>query len=159
MQDLILRHALLRRHNGTYVPSRQRKSGRDLSDTTGVSRLLNVSPEYLLSVVKEDSAGLEKAIDGWLFTAPRGGRVRYNNWRARTWTRIEEMAGIGDVHPHDLRHTLTTRLFVVDGWTVPQVQAFLGHVDPTVTLRVYAHVMSETLPAPSSGHFVGTMGS
>ncbi len=96
------------------------------------------------------------SIDGWLFTAPKGGRVRYNNWRARTWTRIVESAGVGDVKAHDLRHTVATRLFVVDGWSVPQVQAFLGHVDPTITLRVYTHVNSESLPEPSSGHIVDT---
>lgn len=98
------------------------------------------------------------SIDGWLFTAPKGGRVRYNNWRARTWTRIEERASVGDINPHDLRHTLITRLFVVDGWSVPQVQAFVGHVDPTLTLRTYTHVMSDALPEPSSGHFADTLG-
>jgi len=98
------------------------------------------------------------SIDGWLFTASKGGRVRYNNWRARTWTRIEGRAGVGDINPHDLRHSLTTRLFLVDGWTVPQVQAFVGHADPTVTLRVYTHVMSEALPEPSSGQFVDSLG-
>jgi integrase len=98
------------------------------------------------------------SIDGWLFTAPKGGRVRYNNWRVRTWTLIEEGAGVGDLNPHDLRHSLVTRLFVVDGWSVPQVQAFVGHVDPSVTLRVYAHVMSEDLPEPSSARFVHSSG-
>ena len=98
------------------------------------------------------------SIDGWLFTAPQGGRVRYNNWRARTWTRIEDRASAGEINPHDLRHTLTTRLFVVDRWKVPEVQAFVGLVDRTVTLKVYAHVMSEALPEPSSAHFVHTQG-
>lgn len=42
--------------------------------------------------------------------------------------------------------------------TVPQVQAFLGHVDLTVTLRVYAHVTAEGLPEPSSGRFVDILG-
>jgi integrase len=87
--------------------------------------------------------------EGWIFTAPRGGQVRYHNWRTRTWRRIVEAAGIGDVHPHDLRHTLATRLFVVDGWTVPQVQAYLGHADPAVTLKVYTHVAAEALPTPT----------
>jgi len=98
------------------------------------------------------------SMDGWLFTAPRGGRVRYDNWRTRTWKRIEEAASIGDVHPHDLRHTLATRLFVVDRWTVPEVQAYLGHVDPTVTLKVYTHVVSEGLSRPSDGHLADTQG-
>ena len=65
-------------------------------------------------------------------------------------------AGIGDVRAHDLRHTVATRLFVVDGWTVPQVQAYLGHVDPTVTLKVYTHVAAESLPRPSDGHLADT---
>lgn len=40
---------------------------------------------------------------------------------------------------------------------LPQVQAFLGHVDPKVTLKVYTHVKAE-LPAPSRGHFADTQG-
>ena len=98
------------------------------------------------------------SVEGWLFCAPQGGRVRYDNWRARTWRRIVREARIGDVRAHDLRHTVATRLFVVDGWTVPQVQAYLGHVDPTVTLKVYTHVAAESLPRPSDGHLADTQG-
>jgi integrase len=97
-------------------------------------------------------------MEGWLFSAPKGGRLRYDNWRSRTWSRIEAAAEIGEVHPHDLRHTLATRLFVVDGWSVPQVQSFLGHVDPKVMLKVYTHVRAEELPEPSHGHFADTLG-
>jgi integrase len=98
------------------------------------------------------------SIDGWLFTASRGGGVRYDNWRIRTWDKIVDAADVGDLKPHDLRHTAATRLFVVDGWNVPQVQAFLGHADPKITLAVYTHITAEELPAPSSGHFVDTLG-
>lgn len=111
----------------------------------------------LVQRLQRHLAGTVASFDGWLFTAPRGGRLRYDNWRIRTWNRIVETAGIGDVNPHDLRHTVATRLFVVDGWTVPQVQAFLGHADPKVTLSIYTHVAAEELPAPSSGHFVDTL--
>lgn len=95
-------------------------------------------------------------IEGWVFTASKGGRLRYDNWRTRTWYKVVELADVGEVKAHDLRHTLATRLFVEDGWTVPQVQAYLGHVDPRVTLRVYTHVFPEDLPEPSSnGRFEG----
>jgi integrase len=67
-------------------------------------------------------------------------------------------ADIGEAHPHDLRHSVATRLFTVDGWSVPQVQAFLGHADPKVTLSIYTHIAAEELPAPSRGHFVDTLG-
>ena len=88
-------------------------------------------------------------LTGFVFTAPQGGSVRYDNWRSRTWNRIAAEAGIGDVHPHDLRHTCATRLFVVDRWTPAEVQRFLGHRDPRVTLKVYTHVVAESLPTPS----------
>jgi integrase len=86
---------------------------------------------------------------GSVFVAPRGGLLRYDNWRTRTWDRIVAEADIGEVHPHDLRHTCATRLFVVDRWTPGEVQRFLGHRDPRVTLSVYTHVVAESLPTPS----------
>jgi hypothetical protein len=113
--------------------------------------------EDLAARLREHLSRTVASIDGWLFTSPMGGRVRYNNWRARTWSRVVEAADVGEVKAHDLRHTLATRLFVVDGWSVPQVQAMLDHVDQTVTLRVYTHVRSEELPEPSSGHYVDTV--
>ena len=86
-------------------------------------------------------------LEGWLFCAPQGGRLRYDNWRSRVWSRIVEVAGIGEVRPHDLRHTMATRLFVADGWSVPQVQTYLGHIDPALTLRVYTHMRCGAAPA------------
>lgn len=90
------------------------------------------------------------SLEGWLFVAARGGPIRYDNWRSRTWNRIVEKAGVGDLKPHDLRHTVATRLFTVDRWNVPQVQAYLGHVDPSVTLKVYTHIHPEALPTPGT---------
>ena len=120
------------------------------------ARSIPLSPELEARLRRHLTAQRVASLDGWLFTAPRGGQVRYDNWRTRTWNRIVEAAGIGDVTPHDLRHTLATRLFLVDRWTVPQVQAYLGHADPTVTLKVYTHVSAEDLPRPSNGHFADT---
>lgn len=89
-------------------------------------------------------------LGGFVFTAPRGGPIRYDNWRSRTWSRIVETANIDDLHPHDLRHTCATRLFIVDRWTPGEVQRFLGHSDPRVTLAIYTHITSDDLPEPSS---------
>lgn len=44
------------------------------------------------------------SIDGFVFSAARGGSIRYGNWRRRVWNRITEEAGV-DALPHDLRHT------------------------------------------------------
>ena len=138
--------------------SMSRREGlRPVKGREGGGRVIPLS-EDLAERLRVHLSGSVASIEGWLFTAPKGGRVRYNNWRARTWMRIVDEASIDDVNPHDLRHTVATRLFIVDGWTVPQVQAFLGHVDPTVTLRTYTHVMSEGLPEPSRGQFADSLG-
>jgi len=136
----------------------RREGERPVKGRDGRGRTLPLADD-LADRLREHLGRSVASIDGWLFTAPRGGRLRYDNWRIRRWNRIVAVAGIGEVHPHDLRHTLATRLFVVDGWTVPQVQAFLGHADPKVTLKVYTHVKAEELPAPSRGHFADTQGS
>ncbi len=117
------------------------------------ARSIPISPDLEARLRRHLNAQKVASLDGWLFTAPRGGQVRYDNWRTRTWSQIVAAAGIGNVHPHDLRHTLATRLFLVDRWTVPQVQSYLGHADPAVTLKVYTHVAAEELPRPSNGQF------
>ena len=82
------------------------------------------------------------AIDGFLFTAPRGGPISYARWRQRTWSRIVDTAGV-DARPHDLRRTCATRLIVEDRWSPAEVQAFLGHRDPRVTLAIYTMISAD----------------
>lgn len=52
-------------------------------------------------------------------------------------------AGIGHVHPHQLRHTYATTL-VNGGMSLEALMAVLGHVTPEMTLR-YAHLASPTI--------------
>ena len=47
---------------------------------------------------------------------------------------------------HDLRHVHATTLLLA-GEPVHVVAARLGHADPSVTLRVYAHVIQDLTPA------------
>ncbi len=52
-------------------------------------------------------------------------------------------AGIGHVHPHQLRHTYATSL-ANGGMSIEALMAILGHVTPEMTLR-YAHLASDTI--------------
>ena len=45
---------------------------------------------------------------------------------------------------HDLRHVHATTLLLA-GVPVHVIAARLGHADPSITLRVYAHVISDQL--------------
>ncbi len=67
--------------------------------------------------------------------------------RARNVT--VDAIGTGELLPHarlhDLRHVHATTLLA--GVPVHVVAARLGHADPSVTLRVYAHVIREQVAA------------
>ncbi len=54
-------------------------------------------------------------------------------------------AGIEDLRPHDLRHTLATRL-IRNGCDVPTVGAILGHAPPyRETMRYFAHTSEDRM--------------
>ena len=48
---------------------------------------------------------VDKDPDNFVFTAPRGGPVRANNFRGRVFNPAVERLGIPDLVPHDLRDT------------------------------------------------------
>ena len=73
-----------------------------------------------------------------LFVTLAGRRVLKDNWRARVFSPAKNAAGLVAMTPHDLRHTAAS-LMILSGATVKDVQMALGHSDPTVTLRTYAH--------------------
>ncbi len=54
-------------------------------------------------------------------------------------------AGLPNIRFHDLRHTFAS-LLIEQGENLKYIQAQLGHADPTVTLKVYAHLMKSTNP-------------
>ena len=61
----------------------------------------------------------------------------------RSLRRLLAEAGLpAEVRFHDLRHTAAT-LAIKQGIIVPTVSKMLGHSDPAMTLRRYAHVLDE----------------
>ena len=75
----------------------------------------------------------------WIINGRRmgNGRLRRNLELAAA------SAGIGHVHPHQLRHTYATTL-VNGGMSIEALMAVLGHVTPEMTLR-YAHLASDSI--------------
>jgi integrase len=47
------------------------------------------------------------------------------------------------------RRSAATRLFQVDRWNPAEVQVWLGHSDPRLTLAIYTHIEAVDLPKPS----------
>jgi integrase len=111
-------------------------------------RRIPIPPDLTERLRSHLAASSVASIDGFVFTGPHGRPLRYTNWRSRIWSVIVSGAGV-DARPHDLRHTAATWPFTVDRWNPAEVQKFLGHRDPRVTLAIYTHVNSDELPAPS----------
>ena len=62
--------------------------------------------------------------------------------------RVARRAGIGQVHPHQLRHTLATQC-LNRGMSLEAIAALLGHRSPRMTL-VYARISDTTWPSSTS---------
>jgi len=76
----------------------------------------------------------------WLFRSVTGERLKYVHG---AWERLRIKAGLPHTRLHDLRHQHASFL-VNSGRTLYEVQAILGHNDPSVTQR-YAHLSTKTL--------------
>jgi len=84
--------------------------------------------------------------DALLFTAPKGGPLRYRNFRNRVFDKAVKAAGLADlgVTPHKLRHTAAS-LAIAAGADVKVVQTMLGHKSATMTLDLYGHLWPDRL--------------
>ena len=63
--------------------------------------------------------------------------------------RVRDAVGAPDVRLHDLGHFTATQL-IGAGMDVRTVADFLGHSDPSLTLRVYSHAIEERNKAAAS---------
>ena len=79
-----------------------------------------------------------------VFCDQRGGDCDERNLH-RAWNRLRRRAAREGVRPlrlHDARHTFASHALAA-GKSVRWVAAQLGHANPELTLRVYAHVLRE----------------
>ncbi len=72
-----------------------------------------------------------------MFTTDTGGPLDPSNVR-RALTRIAETAGIGHVHPHQLRHAAASLLSDA-GVPLEDIADTLGHRSVTITADIYRH--------------------
>jgi integrase len=75
-----------------------------------------------------------------VFSDRKGGPLRKSNFFQRVWKPLLQQAGLAGIRFHDLRHTSASWL-LSEGVSIRAVAARLGHANPAITLRVYAHVM------------------
>jgi integrase len=77
-----------------------------------------------------------------VFTAPEGGPLRVNAFRARVWRPAVAAAGLDGLRIHDLRHTAVS-LWVAAGADPKTVATRAGHTSVRTVLDVYAQLYPE----------------
>ena len=114
--------------------------------TAAGRRTIDLDPVTVATLRRHRQVILERRLalgPGWqdqdlVFPAVAGGPADIDGW-GKSFRRAVRDTGLAPVRFHDLRHTHATHLLATTD--VRTVASRLGHADPGMTLRVYAHVM------------------
>ena len=101
--------------------------------------------------------------DELVFANPDGSRIDPSNLMSRVLKPAAVRAKLGElvatesgseraeswVGFHSFRHTCATLAIREQGWSLEQVQVFLGHASRQTTDRYYAHLVSTDAPVPA----------
>jgi integrase len=94
-------------------------------------------------LAEAQKAGVAARPDGYLwFAFPTGEEAIHPDSITKAFKKYAIKAGAPDLHFHSLRHFSATQL-IAAGVDVRTVASRLGHADPSITLRVYSHALSE----------------
>ena len=126
-----------------------RKQTRVSTTKTGEERRVRIGPRMVEVLKRHRARQLEERMKAPTWADPglvfpnTKGKVRRRDSVVRVFKGFLEEAGIPtDVRFHDLRHTAGT-LALRQGMPLHAVSKMLGHSDPAMTLRRYAHVLED----------------
>jgi integrase len=95
-------------------------------------------PAYLHAPLMEVLFSCESS-DSLLFTAQKGGPIRYGRWRKSFFDVASQSVGLKGLTPHDLKRAYAT-LSMQAGVGPKALQAAMGHSDIRLTMDTYAGV-------------------
>lgn len=103
-------------------------------------------PAFVATMLGQHLENVEVDPTTLVFTAPKGGPLRYSNYRRHVWNpaRSRSDEDLHDITPHDLRHTCAS-LMRAAGADIKAIQQQLGHQTATVTLNIYTHLFEGDL--------------
>jgi integrase len=111
--------AMVELRSGAYVGPPKSNAGR---------RTVHIPPHLIPEVEWHLDKYVPRQPDAMIFTGPRGGTVRRNNFHL-TWHRARLAAGVPQLRFHDLRHLAAT-LAATTGATTRELMARMGHASP-----------------------------
>lgn len=111
-------------------------------------RAVPVSDDAMAALLEAMADAPRRGADEPVFFAPRKNRAGHRD-RLQRWSvshalpRILADAGIEHLTPHALRHGAAT-LMLTDGHSMRVISEQLGHRNPALTARIYAHVVPDS---------------
>lgn len=103
-------------------------------------RFIDVGPETIQRLKSWRIACPPSKLD-LIFPNEIGGPICESHMMSRHFRPAVKNAGLPKMRFHDLRHTYAS-LLIEQGENIKYIQTQLGHSSPTVTLDVYAHLMT-----------------
>ena len=119
-------------------PTKTREANRRIDLAAGTIRAL--SAHRARQAEERLRAGDQYAPHGLIFGTSSSEPLQHSNVVRRHFQQILKKAGLPSIRLYDLRHTCAT-LLLAAGEPVNAVAERLGHADPTMVLKVYAHVL------------------
>ena len=123
--------------DGTVGPPKSKHSRRDVP----------LSPDLVRELRELRMATPSSAENDLVFQTRDGRPLNVRNLRRRHLAPAMKAAGAPWAGFHSLRHTCASMLFE-RGANVRQVASWLGHSDPSFTLRVYVSLLGDDLGEP-----------
>jgi integrase len=118
---------------------RSHRQNRITGTKTGKRKRVDMSP-HLAKTLRALQVGRKVVSlqeDGWVFGDEQGKMLDRSRFE-RALHQCLKKAGLRRVRVHDLRHSYAT-IRLMKGHNVIDVSRQLGHANPTITLKVYAH--------------------
>ena len=143
LSALRVRRLDLMRRRAEIVEAMAEVGGRAVFSTPKSHQVRSVPiPRFLVDELAQHVAGQNP--DDFVFTSPRGGLLRLQNFRHTVFDRAARTTGLDRLTPHGLRHTAAS-LAITSGADVKIVQQMLGHASATMTLDLYGHLYGDRL--------------
>jgi integrase len=112
--------------------------------TAAGERLVPMFGSVRAVLLEHKAATAFKQPDDLLFATMFGTPESPNGWLKREFYPALKRAGVEHFRFHDLRHFAVSQL-IAQGANIVQLARVAGHADPSVTLKVYSHLMADGL--------------
>ncbi len=117
--------------------------------TAAGERLVPMFGSLRQTLLEERARSAFKGSDDFVFPSADGSARSPNGWLKWEFYPALKRAQVRPFRFHDLRHFAVSQL-IAQGANILQIARIAGHADPSITLRVYAHLLSDGLAEASA---------